>query len=137
MIHKSILLRCPPADAFHLFTERISEWWPPSHRPTKDPHSQIFLERSGRFWERARDEREADLGRVLVWDEPLRLVLDFYLGTNQAQPTEVEITFVPEDEGTRVTVQHRAKPESQDLWNARATVFEKSWDAVLFSLANR
>lgn len=136
MIQKSILLRCPPDEAFQLFTRRISAWWPKTHRLTKDSESELFLERTGRFWERAADGTEIELGRVLAWDEPTRLALDFYIGTNAAQPTALEVTFTPENEGTRVTVRHRAKPESEDLWNQRAPVFERSWEAVLAALAD-
>jgi uncharacterized protein YndB with AHSA1/START domain len=137
MIQKSVLLRCPPDGAFQLFTERISEWWPPTHRLTKDPESKVFLEQTGRFWERAQDGREIELGRVLVWDPPHGLTLDFYMGTNSAQPTAVEVTFNAENEGTRVTVHHRPKAESATLWNQRAPVFERSWEAVLAALATR
>jgi uncharacterized protein YndB with AHSA1/START domain len=134
MIQKSVLLRCPPKEAFQLFAARISEWWPTSHRLTKDPESELFLEPSGRFWERARDGREMELGRVRVWEPPHRLTLDFYLGTSAAQPTAVEVTFIAENDGTLVTVHHQAKPESQDLWNQRAPIFERSWQAVLGNL---
>jgi uncharacterized protein YndB with AHSA1/START domain len=137
MIRKSILLHCPPDEAFELFTGRISEWWPKTHRPTKDPESELFLEPGGRFWERSRDGREIELGRVLTWEPPHRLVLDFYIGTNAAQPTDLEVTFISENEGTRVTVHHRAKPESEDLWALRAPVYEKSWESVLAALATR
>jgi uncharacterized protein YndB with AHSA1/START domain len=137
MIQKSILLRCSPQEAFDLFTRRVSEWWPPSHRLTKDPDSELFLESAGRFWERSRDGREMELGRVLAWDPPHRLTLDFYLGSSAEQPTAVEVTFTPEQHGTRVTVDHRPKPESEELWSRRAPVFAKSWDAVLAALANR
>jgi uncharacterized protein YndB with AHSA1/START domain len=134
VIQKSAFLRCPPQEAFQLFATRISEWWPVTHRLTKDPESELFLEQSGRFWERARDGREMELGRVRAWEPPHRLTLDFYLGTSAAQPTAVEITFTQEDEGTRVTVHHQAKPESEALWNQRAPVFERSWEAVLGNL---
>jgi uncharacterized protein YndB with AHSA1/START domain len=138
MIEKSILLRCSADEAFQLFTGRITEWWPPTHRPTKDPESTLHLEQTGRFWERARDGREMELGRVLVWEPPHRLELAFYLGTNPAQPTAVTITFTTENDGarvtTRVTIHHRPTPESADLWNQRAPVFERSWDAVLQAL---
>ena len=137
MIQKSILLHRPPDEAFELFTARISEWWPQTHRLTKDPESQLFLEAAGRFWERSRDGREIELGRVTGWEPPNRLTLDFYMGTNSAQPTSVEVTFAPENEDTRVTIHHRPKPESEDLWNLRAPVFERSWDAVLLALAHR
>ena len=50
--------------------------------------------------------------------------------------TAVEVIFTPEDNGTRVTIHHRAKRESEDWWNQRAPVYERSWDAVLNALAN-
>jgi uncharacterized protein YndB with AHSA1/START domain len=137
MIRKSVLLGCPLDEAFELFTARISEWWPDTHRLTKDPESQLFLEPAGRFWERGGDGREIELGRVLTWEPPHRLTLDFYIGTNIAQPTDLEVTFTSENEGTRVTVNHCAKPESEHLWIRRAPVFGKSWDAVLAALAVR
>lgn len=134
MIEKSVLLPISQSEAFALFTSRISEWWPPSHRPSKDPLSEMFLEQSGRFWERARDGREVDLGRVVRWDPPTSLELDFYLGTSAAQPTAVTITFTPENGGTRVFVSHRAKVESEDLFPLRAPVYDRSWTAVLAAL---
>jgi len=137
MIQKSVLLHCAAEKAFQLFTERISEWWPPTHRLTKDPRSELFLEPGGRFWERSTDGREMELGRVLEWEPPRRIALDFYIGTNAAQPTDVVVTFVPEGDGTRVVVDHKPKPESEDLWNARAPIFERSWGAVLTALVNR
>ena len=72
---------------------------------------------------------------MLSWEPPYRLALDFYIGTNVNQPTALEVTFTSEDTGTRVTVHHRSKPESEDLWAMRAPMFEKSWSAVLAALA--
>lgn len=137
MIHKTVLLHCPIDAAFQLFTSRISEWWPASHRMTKDPESELFLEPSGRFWERARDGRVAELGRVLSWEAPHRLLLDFFMGTNPDQPTSLEVVFSREGEGTLLTIHRRAKPESESLWDQRAPVFERSWDSVLAVLAQR
>ena len=137
MIQKSVVLPCPRDKAFQLFTERISEWWPATHRMTRDPNSELFLEASGRFWVRTGDGNEIELGRVVAWEPPHRLALDFYIGTNPAQPTAVEVTFTDEGGATRVTVHHRAKPESEELWNQRAPLFEKSWTTVLAALANR
>lgn len=135
MIQKSAYLRCPPEQAFQIFTERISEWWPLSHRPAKDPLSELVLERAGRFCERASDGREIELGRVVAWEPPHRLALDFFVGTGPRQPTSVEVTFTPENQGTRVIVRHQARPESHDLWDQRVAVFERSWEAVLGSFS--
>ena len=136
MLEKSILLQRTPNEAFRLFTERISAWWPQSHRPAKDPASVLFLE-PDRFLERASDGREIQLGRVLSWEPPHRIALDFFIGTGPTQPTSVEITFKPEADGTRILVSHQSKPESEALWSLRAPTFEKSWETVLAAFLNR
>lgn len=133
MITRSVLLPRRPADAFALFTERASEWWPPERRHTQDPKSTIVLAATGRFSERSGD-REVQLGRVRVWDPPRRLILDWYPGTDAEHPTEVEITFASEGDGTRVTVQHRPLPVSAPLFEDRAPRYAASWDLVLAAL---
>lgn len=135
MIRKSVLLPCPQPRAFTLFTARISEWWPADRRHTRDPQSELFLTEGGRFWERARDGHEVDLGRVREWLAPERLLLDFYVGTDAAHPTEVEVSFVPEGAGTRVSITHRPTALSEEMWKLRNSAFDRSWDVVLAALA--
>jgi Activator of Hsp90 ATPase homolog 1-like protein len=135
MMTKFVLLPLSQTAAFALFTQKISEWWPPDRRHTQDPGSEIFLLSSGRFYERARDGREVELGKVRTWDCPRLLVLDFYVATGADNPTEVEIAFTAEERGTRVTVTHRPKPESEILWSARVPRYGQSWDIVLAALA--
>ena len=135
MIRKSVVLPLAPIAAFALFTQKMSEWWPADRRHTRDPNSAIFLLESGRFYERGHDGHEAELGRVRSWEFPSRILLDFFIATGPDQPTEVEITFVAEDGGTRVTVTHRPKPESEDLWVTRAPRYEQSWGVTLAALS--
>jgi len=135
MMVKSVVLPLSPLEAFELFTQRIGEWWPQDRRHTGDPESGIHLLRSGRFYERARDGQEVDLGSVRVWEAPSRLLLDFFIATGPDRPTEVEITFAAQGSGTRVTVAHRAKPASEDLWGERAPRYEQSWNGVLAALS--
>lgn len=135
MMVKSVLLSLAPAQAFELFTRKISQWWPADRRHTADPASEIFLLERGRFYERARDGREVALGRVRAWDFPHRVLLDFFVATGADKPTEVEITFAAEGNGTRVTVRHGPKPGSEALWSERAPRFEQSWSVVLAALA--
>jgi hypothetical protein len=134
MIEKSAFLTCSPARAFELFTARASDWWPEAVRHTSDPSSEIRMLASGRFWERARDGHEVELGRVLVWEPPERLILDFYPGTDDLHPTEVIVKFAEEADGTRVVVEHRPKAESAALWAAGAPRFERNWAIVLPAL---
>lgn len=131
MIVKSVLLPLPPNTAFHLFTQRIGEWWPPDRRHTRDPHSEIFLLESGRFYERTKEGREVDLGCVRDWRFAERILLDFFIATGPERPTEVEIVFSAQGDGTRVVVTHRPKPSSEALWTEFAPRYAQSWDAVL------
>lgn len=135
MIVKSVVLPLAPAAAFELFTQKIGEWWPADRRHTQDPTSEIFLLESGRFYERARDGREVELGCVRSWDLPNRILLDFFIATGPEKPTEVEITFAAQEGGTQVSVMHRPKPASEALWTERAPRYERSWDAVLAALS--
>lgn len=134
MIRKDAFLACQPERAFTLFTERASDWWPATNRHTHDPHSEIRMLAEGRFWERASDGREVELGRVIVWEPARRLVLDFYPGTDDQHPTMVVVTFSAEDGGTRVVVEHSPKPVSADLWVTAAPRFERAWTNVLAAL---
>jgi activator of Hsp90 ATPase-like protein len=133
MMIKSVLLPLPQPQAFGLFTAQISVWWPADRRHTKDPSSDIILEPQ-RFYERARDGTEVELGKVFAWDAPRRILLDFYIATGPNHPTEVEVRFEPEGAGTRITVTHRAKAESAHLWDARAPRYDRSWEVVLAAL---
>ena len=65
-----MLLPVPPAQAFELFTAQISQWWPQDRRHLNDPNSKLFLLESGRFYERASDGTELELGRVRLWESP-------------------------------------------------------------------
>jgi hypothetical protein len=134
MMTQSVHLRLPPADAFALFTARISDWWPPESRHLNDPLSTLHLHAGGRFFERASDGRELELGKVLLWEPGQRIVLDFYIATGPDKPTSVDVRFEPDGDGTRVTVTHRPKPESESLWTERAPRYARAWERVLAAL---
>jgi uncharacterized protein YndB with AHSA1/START domain len=66
----------------------------------------------GRWYSVCVDGTECDVGRVLTWDPPARLVLAWQLTTawkfDPEFVTEVEITFTPEGPSTtRVDLEHR------------------------------
>ncbi len=134
-IVKSVVLTLSPDAAFDLFTLRAGAWWPADRRHTHDPTSEIFVLPSGRFYERARDGHEVELGRVRTWDRPNRILLDFFPATGPERPTEVEIAFAAGEGGTTVTVTHRPKPESAALWSERVPRYAQSWDLALAAMA--
>jgi hypothetical protein len=135
MMVKSVTLPLDPRAAFELFTQKIDQWWPAERRHTDDPASQIFMLESGRFYERARDGQEVELGQVRSWELPRRILLDFFIATGPERPTEVEIVFAALEGGTRVTVTHRPKPVSEGVWTEWAPRYQQSWDLILSALS--
>ena len=131
MIEFTTQLRLAPHAAFTLFTERISLWWPPTHRLTKDPNSQITLSADGTFVERATDGREMPLGHVVRWEPPHTLEFDFFMGTGPERPTRVLVTFTELDGGCLVRVVHQPTEASRDLWDSTVSRYTTSWPAVL------
>ncbi len=113
-VRRAVTVKASQARAFEVFTSRIGAWWPKSHHIGKvEPESLVIEPRvGGRWFERAPDGTECDLGRVLAWDPPARLVLAWQLNPKfQYQAdliTEVELRFIPDGAGaTRVELEHR------------------------------
>jgi uncharacterized protein YndB with AHSA1/START domain len=134
MIYKSVVLRCDPARAFALFTEHAGDWWPADRRHTGDVESTIRIEASGRFFERASDGSEVDLGVVRLFQPPERLVLDWYPGTGHNDPTRVDVRFQADEHGTRVSVTHDAGATTPERFAGNAPAYARSWDSVLACL---
>jgi uncharacterized protein YndB with AHSA1/START domain len=116
-VTQSVLVPLAPGAAFELFTDRFSEWWPTdSHHILEDAEGvEALLEAraGGRWFERAGDGRECDWGRVLELDRPSRILLAWQLtpqwkfDPDMENATQVEVTFEPDGDGTRVTLEHR------------------------------
>jgi uncharacterized protein YndB with AHSA1/START domain len=113
-VRKSIQVKAPTARAFAVFTERMSQWWKPSHSINTSPMVAAIIEphEGGRWFERGTDGSECQWGRVLVWQPPTRLVLAWQIDAQwKFDPdlvTELEVRFLPEGDGmTRVELEHR------------------------------
>ena len=114
----SVLVRVPPADAFDVFTREIDLWWKqgPKFRIAGRRRGQLNFEGGvgGRMFESfaategSSVERTFDVGRITVWDPPVRLEFE-WRGVNFApsEKTIVEVRFDPSPSGTWVTVEHR------------------------------
>jgi uncharacterized protein YndB with AHSA1/START domain len=113
-VRKSIEVEAPPALAFEVFASRIGLWWPKSHHiGAADPETFVIEPRAGgRWFERGVDGAECDIGKVLVWEPPSRLVLIWQLSADwkfdPALHTEVEVRFTAVGrDATRVELEHR------------------------------
>src|SRR5262249_32277363 len=63
--------------------------------------------RGGRVFERGRDGREEEWGRVLLWDEPRRVAFTWHPGMPEETATEVDVSFRSLGEETLVELEHR------------------------------
>jgi uncharacterized protein YndB with AHSA1/START domain len=106
----------PPAVAFEVFTAEIDRWWRRGlkyrHAGAKRGFIHIEPEVGGRLFEQFErkngETRVVEVGRVLVWDPPARLVFTWRNETfSPTDSTEVEVLFTPTETGTQVTVRHR------------------------------
>jgi len=108
-IRVSTVVAVEPAAAFALFTEDIAIWWKPKVRGLFRQDEVGTLQfRDGRLWETYPQAEPFEIGRVLVWEPPYRLVVEWRQGLfAPGEKTEVEVRFEKSGSGTRVTLEHR------------------------------
>jgi len=85
-VRQSVVVRCPLAETFALFTDGLDSWWPlHTHSIAADTFESrvsvesITLEKrvGGRVLERMSDGTEAPWGTILVWEPPTRFVMSW------------------------------------------------------------
>lgn len=113
-VRKVVSVQAPREVAWRVFTERMGTWWPlATHKIGKANAVDAVIEPrvGGRWFERGDDGSTCDWGRVLVWEPPLRLVLNWSITAdwtwNPDLKTELEIRFIAEGATTRVELEHR------------------------------
>lgn len=113
-VRRSVTVRTSPQHAFEVFTGGIGTWWPASHHIGASPMKISIIEPGvgGRWYSICEDDSQCDIGKVLAWDPPLRLVLAWQIdGQFRYAPdliTEIEVTFTDQGDGaTRVDLEHR------------------------------
>ena len=112
-VRKSVFVNAPQAHAFDVFTNGIGRWWPKSHKIGETDLDKPVIEprAGGRWYQLGVDGSSCDVGKVLEWDPPARVLLAWQLTADWAYDpdllTEVEVTFTPEGSGTRVDLEHR------------------------------
>ena len=113
-VRKELVVSASADHAFKVFTDGIDRWWPRTHHIGKSPLQREVLEAGagGRWYGLSEDGTECDVGKVLVWEPPHRLVLSWQITSDwKYDPgfkTEVEVTFSAEGpKTTRVVLEHR------------------------------
>jgi uncharacterized protein YndB with AHSA1/START domain len=126
-VRREVTVAADPAKAFRLFTERFDEVKPHEHTLLDAPLASSTLEPEVGGWivDRGTDGSECRWARVLTFDPPHRLVFSWRIGpdwrlvVDDANASEVEVTFTPADGGgTRVVLEHRHLERHGPGWDS-------------------
>lgn len=132
-VRKSITVETPVEHAFHVFTERMGEWWPvKSHSVHEALADDAGLEPrlGGAVFELWRDGRE-NWGEITVWEPPHRLVFTWHPGLRVEESTEVEVRFTAQGRTTLVELEHRGwEARGERAAEVRAS-YDQGWVGVL------
>jgi uncharacterized protein YndB with AHSA1/START domain len=137
-VHKSILVAAPVERAFELFTDGVSSWWPQrTHSVNHDEVETVVIEprEGGRMYERTRRGEEAHWALVRAWEPPHRLVLEWAVNP-QDPPTQVEVRFTADGEGTRVELTHTGWEAYGDGAAEGRAGYDEGWGKVLERFAD-
>ena len=112
-VRKSIFVNASQVHAFEVFTSGIGRWWPKTHKISPIDLDKPVIEprAGGRWYQKGIDGSECEVGKVLAWEPPSRVLLAWQLTPEWTYDpelvTEVEVIFTPEGDGTRVDLEHR------------------------------
>jgi uncharacterized protein YndB with AHSA1/START domain len=135
---KTIDVRRTHADAFRLFTEEISAWWPmKKHSRAKDAAGEVTVRVEfearvgGRIFETLNTGEQRDWGEVLAVEPGRRLLFSFQMGRPKEKSGEVEVRFDPIDADTcRVTLTHSHWERLGEEAEAMRRAFAGGWEFV-------
>lgn len=146
----ALRVKATPERAFSAFVEEIGDWWRPNglFQTTPRPPGRLAFEpgEGGRLTETLAGGKVFEIGRILVWEPPRRLVFSWRQANFPPDlTTEVEVGFEPVGEETRVSVEHRGFTQAPADSAARHGFPDQAlqmrlaewWQAQLRSVAGR
>ena len=146
-INASVTVRRSPEDAFRVFTQDMGSWWPlQAFSMAQDAYEDrgvkvetiVFEEgEGGRVYEVMSDGTEGTWATILAWDPPRSFVLAWKPNLTDNPPTELEITFTPDDDGTRVDLEHRGWERLGDQAGEARQSYSEGWQHVLAGYAEK
>ena len=138
VIRKTVTVECTVEEAFRVFTADARSWWPVETHSIHQQVREIVFEPEvgGAVYEVSESGEKGYWASVLEWEPPSRLVLAWNILNAEAEPTEVEVRFLPADGGTRVELEHRMDGFGDAAEQMRA-IFDdpKGWTMMLDNYA--
>ena len=134
VVEKSVTVSVPVERAFEVFTAEIGTWWPlRTHAVDTERSETVVMEGrvGGRLYERTPSGEEHVWGTLVAWEPPNRIVYSWHPGRGEETAQEVEITFGPEGEGTRVDIRHYGWEKLGDRLEDTIASYDEGWDKVI------
>ena len=131
---KSLRLTLTPEQAFELFTDQMSSWWPlNTHSVGEDRALSVRIEAKvgGRVVETTDDGVEHEWGRVTAWDTGQRVEFTWYPGLPEDQQTMVDVRFREVSGGSEMILVHTGWEARGDIAQTVRDNYDKGWDHVL------
>jgi uncharacterized protein YndB with AHSA1/START domain len=139
VVRKSVTVDCAIEEAFRIFSAEPGRWWPvESHSIHGERVKEIVFEgrEGGEVYEVTDMGDHGHWATVVAWEPPNRLVLAWEV-TPSVVGTEVEVRFVPEEQGTRVELEHRGWERVAEDANAKRDDYNSGWAYVLGKYVDR
>jgi uncharacterized protein YndB with AHSA1/START domain len=108
-VYVALRVKATPERAFAVFTEEIGAWWRPNGLFQTTPRAPgVLAFEDGRLIETLASGKIYEIGKVLAWAPPERLVFSWRQANFPPElHTEVEVRFEAVGDETRVSVEHR------------------------------
>jgi len=139
-VRRSVVVALPKSRAFDVFVN-MTAWWPlGTYTIGEVPAQALIVEPrvDGRWFSIDKFGDEDDIGRVLLYDAPDRIVLSWELSHDlrydPSFATEIEVRFVAESpERTRIDLEHRRLESYGPRWEDQLALFagDGAWTHVL------
>jgi uncharacterized protein YndB with AHSA1/START domain len=139
VVRKTVTVDCTVEEAFRVFTADALSWWPVESHSIHQAVSEIVFEPhvGGEVYEISDSGERGYWATVLQWDPPNRLVLAWNILRAEGEPTEVEVSFVPEAAGTRVELEHRGWERLAEGGAEKRGDYDTGWEFVLGKYVDR
>jgi uncharacterized protein YndB with AHSA1/START domain len=130
-IQKSLTVTWPVEAAFRMFMD-VGSWWPRTHSHGRTRAQDVVLESrvGGRFFGRYADGEVFEIGNVVTYDPPQRVVFT-WKNPDFAHPTEVEVRFDALGERTRIELIYSGPDRTRTKAEQGEDDFRTWWDLVL------
>jgi uncharacterized protein YndB with AHSA1/START domain len=138
VVEKSVTVSVPVERAFEVFTAEIGTWWPLRTHAVDTKRSETVVMEGrvgGRLYERTPSGEEHVWGTLVDWEPPNRIVYSWHPGRGEETAQEVEITFTPQGDGTRVDIRHYGWEKLVDRLEDTIASYQEGWGKVIASYA--